>query len=1194
MSNFIDHWLNSIPIEEATRAKKLKRQGKISPEDYAKAEQSLEQRLSMYVTDDPDKMHYITFVSDMAALKDKTGKMVYDTDLTLDIDADEKHKKLVSGKRSPAQTKVGINPVSRYDTPNGIYTYPLTSRMFRTMLDGAIGGHGFAQGSPFVALIKPKDYSKILQLQSDSDFKRKISDTPFDISVDQNAMMTSEAGEALKNDIEKLFGRDSKIRKKIKETKIQDYSRGTHLVQKIEELIIAKEVEKFKSLVPSFANLDKEKMAEGLYELSDRANFDSTERLLHQMAMQYKIDERYPRASFDMTTYFTALAIKATENIDKAMFRIDDEDDINNVSMLSMFYDGIQNNISRLAAGLDYFIDEEGKSIDYNGDYKSPEYLTSVIIYCLINGFHSMISFSIVRKMLDGFLPTSEEGGKVYNNMINLMNDTVDKFNESYDSVHGDKVGQIVRSALPRMLADLFTLCSLTAVKIKKLRAEFRELGEDTGPISQLYKFFMFARSLLHPSRLPAKTKRLAQQIVKDDLNPHQFTLNTFTNSFIASSDKLKDFYFDGNKFYFKKDRKERKKLSDSYIYVRSVEWGRLKRELGELLESATVASEDMQNAVAEAGLTQEEVDFIASSLTNNRYPELNYYPNEENLQIIDGLVDKFYNPTGDDLIALEPIQKIMKGSRTKNPTGVLWNITRHMAGVSSVRHSVDGDKGFKRVPALWNTIWRFLGYDGAADLNDSGTIHPSEMTQAVFFNRRFIEVIEVFTNTLSSGSKEKNMAPFFRELALRTCIKNTVGDTKVGDTSIKPSDVASTAFSINIYSKSLLPEIDRFIDFGLIDSSYTEVYLQAKSVKTYKDAMKLSNNTDFADLICMAYIFRYTVTDIARYGFDQLYKPLIPTKEIEEISENPSLRAYSLVLDYYALLISSVTNQNYITSLNRVPKDSTITSTGKMFKELESYIIPNLLLQFLFEEVGMSSDVSEYVLNGKINIKDLHRVKNPFALKPNKLQQDLYNVIWRKMWPYISERRRKVPEILTDTIEELLRTNDTVVRSLSYTAKIELLQLKEPGKRYDGTIKENIARIADVAVKKAIRTIKEVVGHHEFVQHDPLNEELFQEMPTEVFFKDSSVNKGKKLEDYEVPYLYGNEQVAEELLRWFIWRRSYQILDFLLKCFKIPKDNIGGIPDYYKAFLDSASSEPPPLEEINKLINDVEKLLNG
>ena len=56
MSNFIDHWLNTAALDEATRAKKLRKKGGISPEDYAKAEQTLEQRLSRYVTDDPDKM----------------------------------------------------------------------------------------------------------------------------------------------------------------------------------------------------------------------------------------------------------------------------------------------------------------------------------------------------------------------------------------------------------------------------------------------------------------------------------------------------------------------------------------------------------------------------------------------------------------------------------------------------------------------------------------------------------------------------------------------------------------------------------------------------------------------------------------------------------------------------------------------------------------------------------------------------------------------------------------------------------------------------------------------------------------------------------------------------------------------------------------------------------------------------------
>ena len=101
MSNFIDHWLNSIPIEEATRAKKLKRKGMISPEDYAKAEQTLEQTLSRYVTDDPEKMHYITFISDMATAKEIGD----DDDLKVDIRRKEKnhhHRVRLVSTHSPA------------------------------------------------------------------------------------------------------------------------------------------------------------------------------------------------------------------------------------------------------------------------------------------------------------------------------------------------------------------------------------------------------------------------------------------------------------------------------------------------------------------------------------------------------------------------------------------------------------------------------------------------------------------------------------------------------------------------------------------------------------------------------------------------------------------------------------------------------------------------------------------------------------------------------------------------------------------------------------------------------------------------------------------------------------------------------------------------------------------------------------
>lgn len=48
--------------------------------------------------------------------------------------------------------------------------------------------------------------------------------------------------------------------------------------------------------------------------------------------------------------------------------------------------------------------------------------------------------------------------------------------------------------------------------------------------------------------------------------------------------------------------------------------------------------------------------------------------------------------------------------------------------------------------PAKWNGILRYLGYDGAYDYN-SGIIHRNEKSQAVFFSKSAIEVVETMPN---------------------------------------------------------------------------------------------------------------------------------------------------------------------------------------------------------------------------------------------------------------------------------------------------------------------------------------------------------------------------------------------------------------------------------------------------------------
>ena len=62
-----------------------------------------------------------------------------------------------------------------------------------------------------------------------------------------------------------------------------------------------------------------------------------------------------------------------------------------------------------------------------------------------------------------------------------------------------------------------------------------------------------------------------------------------------------------------------------------------------------------------------------------------------------------------------------------KEPIGILWNLTRIAADEK---------------PNRWSTIWRAL------DMG-RGIIHNAEKTQAVFFSKEAIKVIETIPNTM-------------------------------------------------------------------------------------------------------------------------------------------------------------------------------------------------------------------------------------------------------------------------------------------------------------------------------------------------------------------------------------------------------------------------------------------------------------
>ena len=70
-----------------------------------------------------------------------------------------------------------------------------------------------------------------------------------------------------------------------------------------------------------------------------------------------------------------------------------------------------------------------------------------------------------------------------------------------------------------------------------------------------------------------------------------------------------------------------------------------------------------------------------------------------------------------------------LKGARVRTPAGQMWNVTRHLAGKNTARWT--------------RLLYSELGYDGVVD-DCEGIIHPNELCQAVFFDVRKLELVDV------------------------------------------------------------------------------------------------------------------------------------------------------------------------------------------------------------------------------------------------------------------------------------------------------------------------------------------------------------------------------------------------------------------------------------------------------------------
>lgn len=98
--------------------------------------------------------------------------------------------------------KFGIYPGSEYNTPLGIYTYPLNSRIFRQIENSTLP---FALEREYIHICKPKESAKILNLESMTHGQFRMygealtklypeTETFYNIKTGQNNLLTSIQG----------------------------------------------------------------------------------------------------------------------------------------------------------------------------------------------------------------------------------------------------------------------------------------------------------------------------------------------------------------------------------------------------------------------------------------------------------------------------------------------------------------------------------------------------------------------------------------------------------------------------------------------------------------------------------------------------------------------------------------------------------------------------------------------------------------------------------------------------------------------------------------------------------------------------------------------------------------------------------------------------------------------------------------
>ena len=221
--------------------------------------------------------------------------------------------------------------------------------------------------------------------------------------------------------------------------------------------------------------------------------------------------------------------------------------------------------------------------------------------------------------------------------------------------------------------------------------------------------------------------------------------------------------------------------------------------------------------------------------------------------------------------------------------------------------------------------------------------------------------------------------------------------------------------------------------------------------------------------------------------------------------------------------------------------------------------------------------------------------------------------VVQKKLQKYVHANMRQVPTIVGQEFYKFLLENPMVKASFRTNAMMELKYIKLAYKTDDASqeasrqlyidVIANITGIYDVFKTRAKKAVLFETGKQQFINISATNRTEFNISPVAAFFENSFVNKGMKIEDVEIPD-DGISELPEELMKFYVEQRTYAIINLVLQCFRMarpPSDYGSSTPnlpgniyemDFFGAYKDK-SQEDMPLQEVDRLIKEMEKVLN-